>query len=63
MISVELPDGTVKTADSGTVDAILLQLRLNPYEFLAIQDEELLLAEDTVDDNTRIKLVSIVHGG
>jgi len=63
MISVELPDGTVTTAHAGTVDEILQQLGQNPYELLALRNEELLLADDQVEDGAAIKLVSIVHGG
>ncbi|HJJ35978.1 MAG TPA: MoaD/ThiS family protein [Methanocorpusculum sp.] len=63
MIRVELPDGTVTTASAGTVDDILQQLGQNPYELLAVRNDELLLAEDMVEDGAEIKLVSIVHGG
>lgn len=63
MISVELPDGNVTTAHPGTVDEILQQLGLNPYEVLAVSNDELLLADDPVADGTALKLVSIVHGG
>ncbi|HJJ54993.1 MAG TPA: hypothetical protein O0X50_02790 [Methanocorpusculum sp.] len=63
MIRVELPDGTVTTASAGTVDDILQQLGQNPYELLAVRNEELLFAEDFIEDGEQIKFISIVHGG
>ena len=63
MITIELPDGTKQTAKVGTVEDILRELALNPYEILVLQGDELLLADDTVEDGTELKLVSIVHGG
>ncbi|HJJ31129.1 MAG TPA: hypothetical protein O0X97_02655 [Methanocorpusculum sp.] len=63
MISIELPDGTKKTAEVGPVEDILRALELNPYEILVLQNDELLLADDEVEDGAELKLVSIVHGG
>lgn len=63
MITVELPDGKTVRVCQGTVDEILLGLGMNPYEVLAVCNDELLFAEDIVEDNTILKLVSIVHGG
>ncbi|HJJ39193.1 MAG TPA: hypothetical protein O0X42_03550 [Methanocorpusculum sp.] len=63
MIAIELPDGTKQTAEPGTVEDILRALELNPYEILVLQDDELLLADDKVEDGALLKLVSIVHGG
>ena len=63
MITVELPDGTKQTAETGTVEDILRFLELNPYEILVVQNDELLLADDAVEDGAVLKLVSIVHGG
>ena len=63
MITIELPDGTKQTAKAGTVEDILRRLELNPYEILVLQNDELLLADDFVEDGAELRLVSIVHGG
>ncbi|MDO5845040.1 MAG: hypothetical protein Q4Q53_07855 [Methanocorpusculum sp.] len=62
-VSVVLADGrTVKTPE-GTVEEILQRLNLNPYEFLAVCEGELLTADDVCKSGDVLKLTSIVHGG
>ncbi|MDD2470943.1 MAG: hypothetical protein PHY67_03765 [Methanocorpusculum sp.] len=63
MVKVHLPDGTQTTTEAGTIEEILLRLNLNPYEILITRDNELLLADDFVNENDEIHATSIVHGG
>ena len=63
MISVTLPNGSVRETEPGTVEEILARLGQNPYEILAAAEGELLLADDFVEDGANLLLTSIVHGG
>ena len=63
MVLVHLPDGTQTTTKAGTIEEILLRLNLNPYEILITRDNELLLADDFVNETDEIHATSIVHGG
>ncbi len=63
MVKVHLPDGTQTTTEAGTIEEILLRLNLNPYEILITRDNELLLADDFVNETDEIHATSIVHGG
>jgi len=60
---VIFPDGSKKNAKPGIVEDILKQLGCNPYEYLAMRDEELLLEDDFCNEDDVIRLTSIVHGG
>lgn len=63
MIEVRLPDGVCVCVSPGRVADILSSLEVNPYEFLAMCEGELLLADDVVEDGSVVVLTSIVHGG
>lgn len=62
-VSVILADGRTIKTEEGTVEEILEKLGLNPYEYLAVRDGELLTADDVCVAGDLIKLTSIVHGG
>lgn len=63
MPTIILADGTKTETDSGTVEEILSRIGLNPYEVLATSNGELMLEDDFCDENSVIRLTSIVHGG
>ncbi|HJJ46997.1 MAG TPA: hypothetical protein O0X32_01920 [Methanocorpusculum sp.] len=62
-MKVILPDGTEIQAEPRTVDEILEWLGYNPYEVLAVRDDELLLGDEFCSEEDTLKLISIVHGG
>ena len=63
MVVVHLPDGTTAAAPAGTVEEILTDLGLNPYEILVTSGGELLLGDDVITDDQVLETTSIVHGG
>jgi hypothetical protein len=63
MVLVYLPDGITVFVPAGTVEEILLNIGLNPYEILVTCGGDLLLTDDFVADDEVLVTTSIVHGG
>lgn len=62
-VSVIMPDGRIVRTAEGTVEEILEKLGLNPYEYLAVRDGELLTTDEICKAGDVLKFTSIVHGG
>jgi sulfur carrier protein ThiS len=63
MVLVYLPDRTMVVVPAGTVEGILVNIGLNPYEILVTCGGDLLLADEFVTDDQVLVTTSIVHGG
>ena len=55
VIKVELVGNKVKE--------LLNQLKLNPEAFLVVRNSEVITEDETLQDNDRIELLSVISGG
>ena len=46
-----------------TVKNLLSQLKLNPEAFLVVRNSEVITEEDTLQDQDKIELLSVISGG
>ena len=55
---------TTKVEFAGTkVKNLLTQLKLNPEAFLVVRKNEVITEDQTLQDNDRIELLSVISGG
>ncbi|MDO8510854.1 MAG: MoaD/ThiS family protein [Nanoarchaeota archaeon] len=60
----EREQNTIKVEFAGTIVKELLQhLKLNPEVFLVVRNSEVITEEETLQDNDRIELLSVISGG
>ena len=45
------------------VKEVLQHLKLNPESFLVVRNNEVITEEETLQDNDRIELLSVISGG
>ena len=45
------------------VKELLKQLKLNPEAFLVVRNSEVITEDETLQDNDRIELLSVISGG
>lgn len=62
-VTVVMQNGEEIKTEEGSVCEILERLKLNPYEYLAVGNGELLTADEVCKAGDVLKLTSIVHGG
>jgi len=55
---------TTKVEFTGTkVKELLSQLNLNPEAFLVVRSHEVITEEETLQENDKIELLSVISGG
>jgi sulfur carrier protein ThiS len=59
----EVSRSTETLAFSGSVQELLLHLKINPETVLVTRQDEVLLEAETVEDSDTITILSVVSGG
>jgi len=54
----------IKVEFTGTkVKDLLIQLKLNPEAFLVVRNREVITEEETLQDQDKLELLSVISGG
>ena len=62
-IHIDKPKKNIKKEFNGTVNELLKELKLNKETVIVVRNGELVTEEESLKNNDKIKILSVVSGG
>ena len=62
-VDKENKDKTMELSGNSTVLSLLNELKINPVTVIVSRDNELILEDEKLNDNDKIKVLSVISGG
>lgn len=62
-VFIEKTDERKRLKFSGTVEALLRKLKLNPESVLVVKDKTVVTEKDRISDKDSVEILSVVSGG
>lgn len=62
-IQIDKPKKNIKKEFNGTVNELLIELKLNKETVIVVRNGELVTEDEILKNNDRIKILSVVSGG